>query len=68
MAFELMFFAVGVGFIYYSWLFSDFKGYVYAIVLLAVAASEAAVGLSLVMLMHKTQGTIQLNEFTIVKH
>jgi NADH-quinone oxidoreductase subunit K len=67
MAFELMFFALGIGFIYYATLFLDFKGYIYAIVLLALAASEAAVGLSLVILMFKSRGSINLNEFTIIK-
>ena len=65
---ELMFFSLGVAFIFYSTVFVDFKGYIYALVLLAVSAGESAVGLSLVMLMYKTRGTIQLNEFGIVKY
>jgi len=65
---ELMFFSLGIGFIYYATLFVDFKGYIYALILLAVSAGESAVGLSLVMLMHRTRGTIQLNEFSTVKY
>ena len=63
-----MFFSIGVGFIFYATLFLDFKGYIYALILLAVSAAESAVGLSLIMLMHRTRGTIQLNEFGAVKY
>jgi NADH:ubiquinone oxidoreductase subunit K len=60
LAFELMFFAVGVGFIYYATQFFDFKGYIYAVMLLVIAAAE--------MLMFKSAGTINLKEFSSVKH
>jgi NADH-quinone oxidoreductase subunit K len=68
LAFELMFFAVGVGFIYYATQFFDFKGYIYAVMLLVIAAAEASIGLALVMLMFKSAGTINLKEFSSVKH
>lgn len=65
---ELMFFSLGVAFVVYSAFSLNFDGCIYAIVLLAVTAGESAVGLSLIMLMHKTSGTIQLNEFSTVKY
>lgn len=68
MSFELMFFSVGLAFIYFSLLSFDFKGFVYAIVLLAVAAGEAAVGLSITMLVFKKNGSIKVNDFNRVKY
>jgi NADH-quinone oxidoreductase subunit K len=65
---ELLFFSLGIGFIAYSAFSLNYEGCIYAAVLLAVSAGESAVGLSLVMLMYKTSGTIQLNEFSTVKY
>ena len=67
MSLELMFFSIGLGFIYFSWVFCDFKGYIYALILLALAAAEAAVGLSITMLAFKRMGSINLKEFVNVK-
>ena len=67
MSFELMFFAVGVAFIYYSIISFDFKGLIYALVLLSVAAGEAAVGLAIIMMLFKRTGSIKVNDFRYVK-
>lgn len=65
---EMLFFSLGIGFTAYAFFSLNFDGYIYAIVLLAVSAGETAVGLSIIMLMFKTSGTIQLNEFSTVKY
>ena len=63
-----MFFSVGLAFIFYSVLLFDFKGFIYALVLLAVAAGESAVGLAIIMMVFKRNGTIKINAFNVVKY
>lgn len=51
---EVMIVAVNVGLVYYSNIFSDPAGLAAVLLIIAVAAAEAVVGLSLILRLYKT--------------
>lgn len=58
---EILLNAVNVGFAAISHYYNDLSGQMFAFFIIAVAASEVAVGLGLLILWHKRSGNINLD-------
>lgn len=61
MCLELMFLALDLLFIGFSVYLDDVWGQIFALLILTVAASEAAVGLALLVVLERLKGTILVN-------
>ncbi len=57
---EIMLNAVNIGLVAISKYYMDFGGQLFALFIIAIAASEVAVGLGLLILWYKRQGTLDL--------
>lgn len=64
---ELILLSISLNFIYFSVLLHDPKGQIFALLLLGVAASEAAVGLSLLIVASQTKTRIHTVDFNTLK-
>ncbi len=64
---EIMLNAANVAFAAISSYYHDLSGQMFAFFIVAVAASEVAVGLGLLILLYKKYGTLDLDTFTIMK-
>ncbi len=64
---EIMLNAANIAFAAISSYLHDMSGQMFAFFIIAVAASEVAVGLGLLILLYKKYGTINLDDFTIMK-
>ncbi|MBN1336522.1 MAG: NADH-quinone oxidoreductase subunit NuoK [Deltaproteobacteria bacterium] len=67
MSLELMLNAVALAFVGFARARADMDGQVAALFVMAVAAAEVAVGLSLVILLFRTRHTTQLDDLTMLK-
>ncbi len=64
---EILLNAVNVGFVAVSKYYGDLSGQMFAFFIIAVAASEVAVGLGLLILWYKRNGSIDLNSLQMMK-
>jgi NADH-quinone oxidoreductase subunit K len=64
---EIMLNAANIAFAAASHYYGDLSGQMFAFFIIAVAASEVAVGLGLLILLYKKYGTLDLDEFTMLK-
>jgi len=64
---EILLNAVNIGFVAVSKYYGDLSGQIFAFFIIAVAASEVAVGLGLLILWYKRNGTIDLNSLQMMK-
>ena len=64
---EIMLNAANIAFAAISSYYHDMTGQMFAFFIIAVAASEVAVGLGLLILLYKKYGSINLDDFTIMK-
>ncbi len=64
---EILLNAVNIGFVAVSKYYGDLSGQLFAFFIIAVAASEVAVGLGLLILWYKRNGTVDLNSLQIMK-
>ncbi len=64
---EIMLNAANLAFAATSSYYHDLTGQMFAFFIIAVAASEVAVGLGLLILLYKKYGSINLDDFTIMK-
>lgn len=67
MSIEIMLFGVGFGFVAHSVASCDFKGQVYALLLLMLAAGESALGLGLIVASYRVKGNISVSGFNGLK-
>jgi len=67
MCIELMLNAVNLTFISFSHYLQDLRGQVFTLFIIAVAASEAAVGLALVISLYRGKATFNLDEVNLLK-
>jgi len=67
MSVELMLNACNVAFVAFSRQLGDLTGHVYVIMVMTVAAAEAAVGLAIVVLIFRTRKAVNLDEIDIMK-
>jgi len=64
---EIMLNAANIAFAAISSYYNDLSGQMFAFFIIAIAASEVAVGLGLLILLYKKYGTLDLDNFTMLK-
>lgn len=64
---ELMLLAVNTNFVAFSHYYGDLSGQVFVFFILTVAAAEAAIGLAIVMLLHRNRGNIDVDKMNHLK-
>ncbi len=64
---EIMLNAANIAFAAISSYIGDLSGQMFALFIIAIAASEVAVGLGLLILIYKKYGTLDLDKFTVMK-
>ncbi len=67
MSLELMFNAVNLNLIAYSFRLSDLAGQVLAIFVITIAAAEAAIGLGLIIALVRLKDTVALDEADVMR-
>ncbi len=67
MAIELMLLAVNINLVAFSSFHGDLVGQVFTLIVLTVAAAEAAIGLALVVVYFRNRGTIDVAEIDLLK-
>ncbi|KIM12996.1 MAG: NADH-quinone oxidoreductase subunit K [Sulfurovum sp. FS08-3] len=64
---EIMLNAANIAFAAVSSYYGDLSGQMFAFFIIAVAASEVAVGLGLLIVLYKKQGTLDLDDLAVMK-
>jgi NADH-quinone oxidoreductase subunit K len=67
MSIELMLLAVNTNFVAFSYFLQNMIGQVFVFFVLTVAASEAAIGLAILVVFYRKQHTIEVEELNILK-
>ena len=67
MSVELMLLAVNLNLIAFSAFHNDLVGQVFALIVLTVAAAEAAIGLAIVVVYFRNRGTIAVEDINMMK-
>jgi NADH-quinone oxidoreductase subunit K len=67
MGVELMLNAVNINLVAFSTHLGDLVGQVFALLILTVAAAEAAIGLAIVVIYFRNRGTIEVEEISTLK-
>jgi len=67
MSIELILLAINMNFLLFSTNLDDIVGQIFALLVLTVAAAEAAIGLALLVLYYRVRGTIQIEFINLLK-
>ena len=67
MSIELILLAVNINLVAFSTHLGDIVGQIYALLVLTVAAAEAAIGLAIVLIYFRNRGSIQVEDVTLMK-
>ncbi|AHC73557.1 NADH-quinone oxidoreductase subunit K [Candidatus Endolissoclinum faulkneri L5] len=67
MSIELILLAANINFIAFSTQLGDLVGQVFALLVLTVAAAEAAVGLAILVVFFRNRGSISVDEINLMK-
>jgi NADH-quinone oxidoreductase subunit K len=67
MSIELMLNAVNLAFVSFSRLLGQLQGQVFVFFVIVVAAAEAAVGLAIIILIHRNRGTLDVEKVDSLK-
>ena len=67
MSIELILLAVNINLVAFSHFLGDLQGQIFAMFVLTVAASEAAIGLAIVVIFFRNRGTIAVEEINQMK-
>jgi NADH-quinone oxidoreductase subunit K len=67
MSIELMLLAVNINFVAFSAQLSDLVGQVFALLVLTVAAGEAAIGLAILVVYFRNRGSIAVEDINLMK-
>ena len=67
MSIELMLLAVNINLVAFSSFLGDLTGQVFALVVLTVAAAEAAIGLAILVVYFRNRGSIAVADLNIMK-
>ena len=68
MSIELMLNAVNLSFITFSYKLKQVDGHIFAFFVMVVAASEAAVGLAIILTVFKNRQTLEIDELSSLKN
>jgi len=64
---ELMLLSINLQLIILSLLFDDISGQIFALLILTIAAAEAAIGLALVVIFYRLRNTVSLKVINLMK-
>lgn len=67
MSIELILLAVNINLVAFSAFLADIVGQVYALFVLTVAASEAAIGLAILVVFYRNRGSIAVDDINLMK-
>ena len=67
MSVELILLAVNINFVAFSAQLGDLAGQVFALLILTVAAAEAAIGLAILVIFYRNRGTIAVDDINMMK-
>jgi NADH-quinone oxidoreductase subunit K len=67
MSVELILLAVNINFVAFSAELGDLAGQVFALLILTVAAAEAAIGLAILVVFFRNRGTIAVDDVNMMK-
>ena len=67
MSIELMLLAVNINFVAFSVFLNDMAGQVFAMLVLPVAAAEAAIGLAILVVYFRNRGSIAVEDVNVMK-
>ena len=67
MSVELILLAVNLNFVAFSAQLGDLQGQVFALLILTVAAAEAAIGLAILVIFYRNRGTIAVEDVNMMK-
>jgi NADH-quinone oxidoreductase subunit K len=67
MSIELILLAVNINFVAFSSHLNDIVGQVFALLVLTVAAAEAAIGLAILVVFYRNRGTIAVEDINMMK-
>jgi NADH-quinone oxidoreductase subunit K len=67
MSLELILLAVNINFVGFSAQLGDLAGQVFALLILTVAAAEAAIGLAILVIFYRNRGSIAVDDVNMMK-
>ena len=67
MSIELMLLAVNINFVAFSSYLNDITGQIFSLLVLTVAAAEAAIGLAILVIYFRNKGSISVEDITELK-
>jgi NADH-quinone oxidoreductase subunit K len=67
MSIELILLAVNINLIAFSAFLGDIVGQIYALIVLTVAAAEAAIGLAILVVFYRNRGSIAVEDINLMK-
>ena len=67
MSVELILLAVNVNFVAFATHLGDMTGQVFALIILTVAAAEAAIGLAILVVFYRNRGSIAVEDVNVMK-
>jgi NADH-quinone oxidoreductase subunit K len=67
MSVELILLAVNLNFVAFSAVLNDLSGQVFALLVLTVAAAEAAIGLAILVIFYRNRGSIAVDDVNLMK-
>jgi NADH-quinone oxidoreductase subunit K len=67
MSIELMLLAVNINLVAFSAFLGDLTGQIFALLILTVAAAEAAIGLAIVVVYFRNRGSIAVDDINMMK-
>ncbi|CTQ54821.1 NADH-quinone oxidoreductase subunit K [Roseibium album] len=67
MSIELLLLAVNINFVAFSSFLGDMMGQVFTMLVLTVAAAEAAIGLAILVVFHRNRGSIAVEDVNVMK-
>ena len=67
MSIELILLAVNINLVAFSTHLGDIVGQIYALVVLTVAAAEAAIGLAILVVFYRNRGSIAVEDINLMK-
>ncbi|MBD8891080.1 MULTISPECIES: NADH-quinone oxidoreductase subunit NuoK [Roseibium] len=67
MSVELLLLAVNINFVAFSSFLGDLMGQIFTMLVLTVAAAEAAIGLAILVVFHRNRGSIAVEDINMMK-
>ncbi|WP_346896509.1 NADH-quinone oxidoreductase subunit NuoK [uncultured Roseibium sp.] len=67
MSIELLLLAVNINFVAFSSFLGDMMGQIFTMLVLTVAAAEAAIGLAILVVFHRNRGSIAVEDINVMK-